>query len=113
MAVVTSGKERRRAAEREAKEKRLRKWKDYRPTNTALSLPVSSRSFSGRAIEVVNADALVVKKEQGSIRKCSSLASDGQTSRKPLPGRHRVANALVSCTTSRTCLMLVSSCGRS
>ena len=51
MAVVTSGKERLRAAEREAKDKRLRKWKDYQPTNTALSLPMSSRNFSGKVVE--------------------------------------------------------------
>ena len=65
MAVVNSGKETLRAAEKEAMEKRLGKWKDYRPTNTALSLHVSSRSFSEKVIEVVNADALVVKKEKG------------------------------------------------
>ena len=69
MAVVTSGKERLRAAERKAKDKRLRKWKDYKPSNTTPSLSISSRSFSGKVVEVVNADALIVKTEKGQNQK--------------------------------------------
>ncbi|VDM95711.1 unnamed protein product [Thelazia callipaeda] len=58
--LATSGPEVLRAAERVAKEKRLRLWRSYQPSN---QLNVDKRTFTAKVIEVVMADALIVQKE--------------------------------------------------
>ncbi|KAL3210473.1 hypothetical protein MRX96_008717 [Rhipicephalus microplus] len=59
LASVTGGADRLRAAEKEAKEKRSRLWKDYTPTG--IPIDAKEQRFEGKVVEIVNADALVVK----------------------------------------------------
>ncbi|XP_005100071.2 staphylococcal nuclease domain-containing protein 1 [Aplysia californica] len=61
MGVVTQGTDKLRAAEKLAKEKRLRIWKDYKPSESSVN--IKDKSFSGKVVEVVNGDALVLKLE--------------------------------------------------
>ncbi|KAK7063179.1 nuclease domain-containing protein [Halocaridina rubra] len=67
IATVTGGPEKLRTAEKQAKEKKLRLWTDYKPTS--LSLSDKEREFSGKVVEVVNGDGLVVKRQDGSLKK--------------------------------------------
>ncbi|GBL80625.1 Nuclease domain-containing protein 1 [Araneus ventricosus] len=64
---VTSGIEKLRAAERSAKEKRVRIWKDYAPSGPVIE--AKEKEFQGKVIEVINADAMVVKLADGSTKK--------------------------------------------
>ncbi|GFS55544.1 staphylococcal nuclease domain-containing protein 1 [Trichonephila inaurata madagascariensis] len=64
---VTSGLEKLRAAEKSAKEKRLRIWKDYAPSGPVID--VKEREFQGKVVEVINADAMVIKLADGSTKK--------------------------------------------
>ncbi|XP_075530608.1 staphylococcal nuclease domain-containing protein 1 [Dermacentor variabilis] len=67
LASVTGGADRLRAAEKEAKEKRLRLWKDYKPTG--IPIDAKEQRFEGKVMEVINADALVVKVGDNELRK--------------------------------------------
>ncbi|XP_037580368.1 staphylococcal nuclease domain-containing protein 1 [Dermacentor silvarum] len=67
LASVTGGADRLRAAEKEAKEKRLRLWKDYTPTG--IPIDAKEQRFEGKVMEVINADALVVKVGDNELRK--------------------------------------------
>ncbi|XP_064490231.1 staphylococcal nuclease domain-containing protein 1-like [Ornithodoros turicata] len=67
MSAVTSGADKLRAAEKVAKDKRLRWWKDYTPAGVALDAKDSK--YEGTVTEVINADALVVKTADGDMRK--------------------------------------------
>ncbi|GIY94809.1 staphylococcal nuclease domain-containing protein 1 [Caerostris extrusa] len=64
---VTSGIEKLRAAEKSAKEKRLRIWKDYAPSGPIIE--AKEREFQGKVIEVINSDAMIIKLADGSIKK--------------------------------------------
>lgn len=59
MAYVTGGAEKLRAAERAAKEKRLRLWKDY--VASAPAVNPKDKQYSAKVLEIVNGDALMVK----------------------------------------------------
>jgi len=63
---VTGGPETYRAAEKLAKERKLRIWREYKPSENTLS--DKEREFTGRVMEVVNGDALMVK-AGGKVRK--------------------------------------------
>lgn len=67
IASVTGGPEKLRAAEKLAKEKKLRLWTDYKPSGPKIA--DKDREFTGKVIEVVNGDALVVKRQDGSTKK--------------------------------------------
>ncbi|XP_063970734.1 staphylococcal nuclease domain-containing protein 1-like [Lytechinus pictus] len=67
MGLVSSGADKLRAAEKVAKEKRLRLWKDYTPPTKTVD--IGEKYFSGKVMEVVNADALVVKLDNGTFKK--------------------------------------------
>ncbi|XP_031552715.1 staphylococcal nuclease domain-containing protein 1-like [Actinia tenebrosa] len=67
MAVLTNGREKLRAAEKFAKEKRLRIWKDYTPSTNAIE--IKDREFTGKVLEIVNADAMVIKHPSGKDMK--------------------------------------------
>ncbi|CAL8131754.1 unnamed protein product [Orchesella dallaii] len=72
MGFVTGGAENLRAAERYAKEKKLRIWKDYTVSaanSTTASLMAKDKEFVGTVTECVNADALVVRLTDGSLKK--------------------------------------------
>uniref|UniRef100_A0A8C9YHA3 Staphylococcal nuclease domain-containing protein 1 n=1 Tax=Sander lucioperca TaxID=283035 RepID=A0A8C9YHA3_SANLU len=66
MAVYTQGAEKLRAAERSAKERKVRIWKDYvAPT---ANLDQKDRQFVAKVMQVVNADAMVVKLNSGELK---------------------------------------------
>uniref|UniRef100_A0A3Q3JRS6 Staphylococcal nuclease domain-containing protein n=1 Tax=Monopterus albus TaxID=43700 RepID=A0A3Q3JRS6_MONAL len=66
MAVYSQGAEKLRAAERSAKERKVRIWKDYvAPT---ANLDQKDRQFVAKVMQVVNADALVVKLNSGEYK---------------------------------------------
>nr|CAG4649952.1 EOG090X01F7 [Sida crystallina] len=67
IAMVTGGAEKLRTAEKIAKEKRLRIWKNYVPSGPQVS--VKDKQFSAKVVEIVNADALNVKMPDGSVKK--------------------------------------------
>ncbi|XP_054718576.1 staphylococcal nuclease domain-containing protein 1-like [Uloborus diversus] len=64
---ATSGVEKLRAAEKYAKERRVRLWKDYTPSGPVID--AKEKEFSGKVVEVVNGDALVIKLSDGSTKK--------------------------------------------
>ncbi|XP_037069831.1 LOW QUALITY PROTEIN: staphylococcal nuclease domain-containing protein 1-like [Pollicipes pollicipes] len=78
-----------RSAERVAKEKKLRIWKDYKPS-AALS-SVKDKDLTGKVVEVVNADAMVIRLPDNSTKKffLSSVRSprleskDGEQVQRP------------------------------
>lgn len=66
MAVYTQGAENLRAAERSAKERKVRIWKDYvAPT---ANIDLKDRQFVAKVMQVVNADAMVVKLNSGEYK---------------------------------------------
>ena len=65
---VTGGPEKYRKAQSAAKERKIRLWKDY----TGPSGPVVSekdKSFTGKVVEIVNGDAIMVKRSKNETRK--------------------------------------------
>ncbi|XP_049829315.1 staphylococcal nuclease domain-containing protein 1 [Schistocerca gregaria] len=67
MAFMTTGAEKLRAAEKVAKEKKLRLWKDYQATGPQVS--GKEKEFSGIVVEVMNGDALNVRLPDGKVKK--------------------------------------------
>lgn len=67
MAVLSNGHHKLRAAEKFAREKKLRMWKDY--VSTAPSVDIQKKEFTGKVVECVNADALVIKSPNGEQKK--------------------------------------------
>jgi len=59
IAKVTGGPEKYRAAEKSAKERKVRLWKNY--VSTAPTISDKDREFTGKVVEIVNGDALIVK----------------------------------------------------
>merc|ERR1719300_923245 len=57
IAKVTGGPEKYRSAEKLAKERKVRLWKDYKAP--AGSVITGDKEFNGKVVEVVNGDALV------------------------------------------------------
>ena len=65
---VTGGPEKFRKAQAEAKAKNLRLWRDYKgPSGPQVS--DKDKAFTGRVVEIVNADAIVVKRSKTDTRK--------------------------------------------
>jgi len=83
IAFMKSGVEKLRAAEKEAKEKRIRLWKDYQPSTPQLS--GKEKEFTGTVMEVVNGDALMIKLASGQIKKVflASIRPPRDTSAPP------------------------------
>lgn len=52
---------------RSAKDKRLRLWKDYTPSG--LTIDAKEKEFQGKVVEVINADAMMVKVVDQSQKK--------------------------------------------
>jgi len=67
MATVTGGPEKLRAAQKSSQEKKIRLWKDFKPTS--LGIADKDKDFMGKVVEVVNGDALVVKRQDGTVKK--------------------------------------------
>ncbi|XP_075161828.1 staphylococcal nuclease domain-containing protein 1 [Haematobia irritans] len=67
MALMKGGADKLRAAERIAKEKRLRLWTEYK--SNAPTFNTKEKDFSGVVVEVFNGDAINVKLPNGQIKK--------------------------------------------
>ncbi|KAK6629054.1 hypothetical protein RUM43_002871 [Polyplax serrata] len=67
MAFLTFGADKLRAAERYAKEHRIRRWKDFQPKTPQIS--GKEREFTATVVEVINGDALMVKVGNAAPRK--------------------------------------------
>lgn len=65
--MFIKGADKLRAAERQAKEKRLRLWKDYQ--SNAQQFGGKEKDFTGTVVEVYNGDAISVKSQNGAIKK--------------------------------------------
>ena len=63
--MCTGGTEKLRAAEKAAKDRRLRLWKEYKGTSSILE----RTSFNAKVVEVAMSDSLVVEKDDGSEQK--------------------------------------------
>lgn len=59
IAKVTGGPQKYRDAEKAAKDRKVRVWKDWKPA--AGSVITGDKEFNGKVVEIVNGDALVVK----------------------------------------------------
>lgn len=70
MGVVSQGAENLRAAEKSAKDRKVRIWKDYSPTQSGPAVEIKDKAFQGKVVECVNGDALVVKTNDGQFKKC-------------------------------------------
>ncbi|XP_013400394.1 staphylococcal nuclease domain-containing protein 1 [Lingula anatina] len=68
MGSVSQGADKLRTAEKFAKEKRLRIWKDFTPSTPTVEL--KDKNFSGKVVEVVNGDSLMVKIGENQYKKC-------------------------------------------
>jgi len=62
MALMKTGADKLRLAEKAAKEARIRIWKDYQATGPQIS-------YTATVVEVVNGDALMVKTADGTVKK--------------------------------------------
>nr|QBI71280.1 ebna2 binding protein P100 [Orthoderella ornata] len=67
MTFMKSGADKLRAAERHAKENKLRLWKDYQATTPQIS--GKEKEYIATVVEVVNGDALMVKTADGTLKK--------------------------------------------
>ncbi|MPC21156.1 Nuclease domain-containing protein 1 [Portunus trituberculatus] len=101
IATVTGGPEKLRTAEKVAKEKQLRLWQDYKPSSLSVrtdacleegTLAEKDKEFTGKVVEVVNGDALVVKRQDGTNKKIflSSIRPprQGEVDAPRLPGKN-------------------------
>lgn len=64
---ILSGADKLRAAEKIAKEKRLRLWADYKPPTQSINS--KEKEVTGTVIEIFNGDAISVKVPNGQVRK--------------------------------------------
>ncbi|KAF2350110.1 Staphylococcal nuclease (SNase-like) OB-fold [Trinorchestia longiramus] len=67
MTTVTGGPEKLRAAEKIAKQQKLKLWVGYKPSGSKVA--DKDKEFTGRVIEVINGDALVVLKSDNTSKK--------------------------------------------
>merc|ERR1719419_140692 len=72
MGMVSGGPEKLRAAEKVAKDRRVRIWKDYAPSGPQIDS--KDKNFVGTVSEIVSADTLIVKTQSGELKRIS-LAS--------------------------------------
>lgn len=66
IAIYTQGAEKLRAAERQAKERKLRIWRDY--VAPMSNMDQKDKQFVAKVVQVLNADAMVVKMNSGEYK---------------------------------------------
>lgn len=73
---------------RQAKDKKLRLWRTYQPS-AASALTGDKKSFTGKVVEIVMSDAMVVRKADGSEMKIhlASVRLPRDSDEKPSVGR--------------------------
>eukprot|EP01137_Pigoraptor_chileana_P032464 Opistho-2@21860 len=69
MAVVSQGREKLRAAEKEAKQKKLRIWKNFVAAEAGSE--IKEKEFVAKVVEIVNAETLMVRVAPGDVRRIS------------------------------------------
>lgn len=81
LSVCFKGVDKLRAAERQAKEKRVRVWKDYQ--SNAQTFTGKEKDFTGVVVEIYNGDAISVKTPSGVVKKVffSSIRPPRETGR--------------------------------
>lgn len=67
LACVTGGPESYRKAQAGAKERKAKLWKDF--VSSGPVIPAKDKEFTGKVIEIVNGDAIMVKKSKTDIKK--------------------------------------------
>merc|ERR1712223_662424 len=67
LGCVTGGGEKYRQAQAAAKEKKLKVWKDF--VSSGPVIPAKDKEFTGKVIEIVNGDAIMVKKSKTETKK--------------------------------------------
>lgn len=67
LGCVTGGAEKYRQASAAAKEKKLKVWKDF--VSSGPVIPAKDKEFTGKVIEIVNGDAIMVKKNKTETKK--------------------------------------------
>merc|ERR1711981_16015 len=67
LGCVTGGGEKYRQAQAAAKEKKLKLWKDF--VSSGPVIPAKDKEFTGKVIEIVNGDAIMVKKSKSETKK--------------------------------------------
>jgi len=67
LACVTGGAEKYRAASGQAREKKLKLWKDF--VSSGPVIPAKDKEFTGKVVEIVNGDAIMVKKSKTELKK--------------------------------------------
>lgn len=67
IASVTGGPEKLRASEKLAKDRKVRLWTDYKPSGPKID--DKDKEINGKVVEIVNADALIIKRGDGSLKK--------------------------------------------
>ena len=67
MACVTGGPAKYRQAETAAKENKVRLWRNYEPSGVVIS--ARDKEFTGKVLEIVNGDAIMVKKNKTETKK--------------------------------------------
>ena len=65
--TLFKGVDKLRAAERQAKNNRVRLWKDYQPPTAQFS--GKEKDFTGNVVEIHNGDAISVKLSNGQVKK--------------------------------------------
>jgi len=66
--VVTEGSEKYRAAEKHARDNKLKMWQNY-TAPAGPDIATGDKNFTGKVVEVVNGDALMIKRSKTDIRK--------------------------------------------
>jgi len=66
--VVTEGSEKYRAAEKHARDNKLKVWQNY-TAPTGPDIGAKDKNFTGKVVEVVNGDALMIKRSKTEIKK--------------------------------------------
>lgn len=67
MGVVSQGTDQLRAAEKLAKENKLRIWKNYEPSQSKID--IKDQTYTAKVVEILNGDGMMVKLADGSVRK--------------------------------------------
>ncbi|KAJ1367861.1 hypothetical protein KIN20_028869 [Parelaphostrongylus tenuis] len=86
--LCSGGAEKLRAAEKQAKDKKLRLWKTYQPS-AGSALSGDKKSFTGKVVEIIMSDAMMVTKPDGSEVKIhlASVRLPRDADEKPSVGR--------------------------
>uniref|UniRef100_H2ZBR1 Staphylococcal nuclease domain-containing protein n=2 Tax=Ciona savignyi TaxID=51511 RepID=H2ZBR1_CIOSA len=89
IASYSLGADKLRAMEKQAKERRVRIWKDY--VAKVQEVITGEREFSGKVLQIINADAIAVKTSSGEVRTLhlASVRPPSKETQEPPKGKGR------------------------